>query len=899
MANIKAGTVVFNVAANTVSAKRSLLGFTGAAAGGFMAAQVAMQGFQAAAQFVSESVSMFHELELTMADVRKRSGLTTQQIGLLTEQLKDMSAETAVAANDLAEIASTASQLGLKGSKEILDFTEVVTKMSIATVLSSEEAATAFGKLATAFDLTDTARGMKKELEGIGSAINMLENTTAANSAEIIDSMRRMIAGAVQLGVAVEDTAAISATLIASGVRARRAGTRMNRVFTTMATKADELGEQMGITGEEMAKAIDEAPITALENYLRSLKSIESPTARMSAIIEIFGVAEAKNISILANKFGDLASNMAIARIEMARGISLEKEFGIVMDTDAKKVARLSNEWDNFKIMVGAAVSDQIGPMADAIRNVNALIEEQEIKLAQANKAGKEYNNTLGLTAIVAKQVILNTVGLGFNPITAMLDSFNEEIGESAEKSREYVAASKAAKAAALEETKTREKLRAEMLFYGGVIGKTEKGILKLVGSQETLTDSGKNIVDIYKEQIAITKDELATDEQRVKASDKLIEAAQERNVSEAEFIDLIHKADTVMNGSIPLIEDYTAEYEELAAVREQDEEEMYQQQQALRDLGKELSAQKDVLQNYKDQLEDVTNAIRDLNEPVFKGQRGAEDEIWNLEQQIKLREYNITKLSEESDERELAEESLDELKEKLRRLQLGYELTYDRMRHEVEQATQEHEDSNKTIFGGADEVIVKLKEQWSMEKTLKEQISEQADVIEATQSKIQDRIDIIDDLADSVKTLTDRMNDLSEAEDSVDYTSPPSGGGGGGGGSTPSTDWHPPMVITSPEPDISDILEPPGGWLGLPFQTGGVISKTGTAILHAGETVLPATGTKRMDEITANLARQLDGGRATTTKQVTINVTFENVNGTGEDIAREFMTELRRMEAV
>ena len=72
---------------------------------------------------------------------------TPQELEALSQGLRDMSQEIPVSANELAELASVAGQLGIETGK-IEKFTEVVAALGVTTNMSAETAAQEFARLA-------------------------------------------------------------------------------------------------------------------------------------------------------------------------------------------------------------------------------------------------------------------------------------------------------------------------------------------------------------------------------------------------------------------------------------------------------------------------------------------------------------------------------------------------------------------------------------------------------------------------------------------------------------------------------------------------------------------------------------------------------------------------------
>ena len=160
----------------------------------------------------------FIKFEDALYELRKTAGLALVEMWDMGAALSQMALRTPIAAEELAKVAATAGRLGIRGSKNIISFTETVAMMATATVLTSEEAAESLAKLAAAFDLPI------RNIRYLASAINELSNTTASTSRDIVSAMERIGASGKLIGITAEQSAAMTATLVDMGMGADRAG---------------------------------------------------------------------------------------------------------------------------------------------------------------------------------------------------------------------------------------------------------------------------------------------------------------------------------------------------------------------------------------------------------------------------------------------------------------------------------------------------------------------------------------------------------------------------------------------------------------------------------------------------------------------------------------------------
>lgn len=319
-------------------------------------------------------ISPLVELETEMAVVRKRTKMSVEEIKDLRGEFIKLSRTMPESASELAKIGGIAGQLGIRGSKNITEFVRVTAMMGAATVLTSEEAGLALAKLSKAYDLPIM------QAENMASVVNELSNNTAANSKEIAAAMLKMATSAHQLGITLDMSAAIGATLVDMGMKAERAGTRMRTVFTRMATQTSKIAELYSDKlSPDIKKAIEEDANEAFLSLIEKISQTTDASERVAIATKIFGRVGGSAVLGLASNYLELVKNMVMASNEFKNAISLQAEFDIQMSTTA-------NQWKIFWGNIGSGWTDFATKMnfdtTGMLKNYNDL-----------NTAAREFRN--------------------------------------------------------------------------------------------------------------------------------------------------------------------------------------------------------------------------------------------------------------------------------------------------------------------------------------------------------------------------------------------------------------------------------------------------------------------------------------------------------------------------
>ena len=351
-------------------ARNKVKGFGGSIKKHGMAVGAGMTAIGIGAKVMSNRVTeSFMNIDSAMAGVRKTTGMTKPEIAEMKEEFIALSKTMPTAAHELASIGAVAGQLGITGKENILDFTKSVAMMSTAFDMSEESAATAMAKMANIYDIPIS------EVSRLGSAINVLGNTTAAKESQIMDYSMSLGAAAKQLGFTSQETIAMGATLISMGMDASDAGTRLNSAFTSMGAKSEKAGALLGMTGEEFKRAFSQDQMGVMQAMVAELGKIEDPLERNTVAAEVFGRVGAKAINALGGDLQGLTTNLENANKGYAENTSLTEEYANATDTLAAKLEIANNKTEAAAIAMGGAMAPATIAMAEATSMAAGLIE--------------------------------------------------------------------------------------------------------------------------------------------------------------------------------------------------------------------------------------------------------------------------------------------------------------------------------------------------------------------------------------------------------------------------------------------------------------------------------------------------------------------------------------------
>lgn len=226
-------------------------------------------------KFTADSVKNFAAYEAALTSVQRTMGLSKVELDALGESLRTLALtdlKGQVLADDLAVIAEVAGSLGV-AKDDLIDFTKNVAMVATATDQSMEKVATSFGKIANVFK-GSLGEDAYTKIGAIGSAFDKLADDMAATVPGMLNFTNRMGGVASSMGLTVDQTAALAATLESVGLPAERGATAMNNVMLTLMKNSSSFASALSIDADTLANALKTKPVEALQMVLKAMEEL-------------------------------------------------------------------------------------------------------------------------------------------------------------------------------------------------------------------------------------------------------------------------------------------------------------------------------------------------------------------------------------------------------------------------------------------------------------------------------------------------------------------------------------------------------------------------------------------------------------------------------------------------
>jgi TP901 family phage tail tape measure protein len=320
------------------------------------------------------------EYENTFADVKKVVNFSDkkEEAEYRTSMMK-LAGRLGVQQDGIADIVTAAGQSGIEKS-QLLQFAESATKMSVAWDVSAEEAGSTLATWRAAMGLT------QKNALDLADATNYLSNNMNAKAKDIAAVMVRQGSTAMGAGLNYNQTAALSASLIAGGATQEVAATALKNITGRLTS------------GYAATAAQQDAQGTLVE-VMRGLKDVNA-TDRGAVISQLFGEevkgAVAKLVTTLDDDKNGLVAAFAKVANQADRTNSVNDEYANRAATRGHKLAMLGAKFDRMTIVLG----DRLLPVLDAVLPPLMSVVDSVADFAEANP--QLASGLLGVAAAIA-----------------------------------------------------------------------------------------------------------------------------------------------------------------------------------------------------------------------------------------------------------------------------------------------------------------------------------------------------------------------------------------------------------------------------------------------------------------------------------------------------------------
>lgn len=308
-------------------------------------------------------------------------------IQTLRENFQDLASVLPLTSEEIAKIGTLGGQLGIPVG-QLTAFTGVVARLSaVASDLSADQVATAFGRLNALLTGPD---GVNGNFNALASSILKVGTNSVATEGEIANTAVQISSMGQFAGLTAADVVGLAGALASVGVKPELARGVITRVFTNISKAVSEAGERLelfasvsGLSSEQFASTWGTSAFG--DTFLKFMRGIAAEGQNAVSTLNELGITSVRDVPALlrlanaANAAGEanglLAQTFSDARTGFKEATELQEQYSIIAGTMAAKLQLVANNFENFLAVVSGGGS-VLGGVVDIINDVLRALTE-------------------------------------------------------------------------------------------------------------------------------------------------------------------------------------------------------------------------------------------------------------------------------------------------------------------------------------------------------------------------------------------------------------------------------------------------------------------------------------------------------------------------------------------
>ena len=304
-------------------------------------------------QTVRTCTNAFASMEDVMANTRKYTGQTDEQVREMNEDFKKM--DTRSSREQLNELAGAAGRLGITSKEGIEEFVDAADKISVALGDDlGDKAVDQIGKLTMAFG-EDQRMGLRGAMLATGSAINELAQNSPAQANYLVEFTARVAGIGKQFGLTQTQIMGFGAVLDENMQKDEMAATAFSQLLTKMTTNTKKFANIAGIEVGKFSKMLKEDANGAVLTLLESLKKKGDfqVLAKMFQDMGLDGTRATGVLTTLADKIDLVKKRQQLANDAYRQGKSVIDEFDVQNSTVQAGLDKAKKSFHELTIELG------------------------------------------------------------------------------------------------------------------------------------------------------------------------------------------------------------------------------------------------------------------------------------------------------------------------------------------------------------------------------------------------------------------------------------------------------------------------------------------------------------------------------------------------------------------
>lgn len=310
-------------------------------------------GYNTLRDTIRKCAQAYADMEESMANVRKYTGQTDEEVRRMNEDFKRM--DTRTAREQLNELAGSAGRLGITSKDMIEEFVDGADKINVALGDDlGEGAVDKIGKLAQMFG-EDKTKGLRGAMLATGSAVNELAQNSSANAGYIVDFTADLSGVGIQAGMTQAQLMGLASTLDQNMQEEATSATVFSQLITKMYQEPAKFAKIAGVEVTKFSNLMKTNANEGLMTFLSAMKS-RGGFAEMAPMFEemqLNGTRAVGVLSAVASHLDQVRTAQDLATQSYASGTSVINEFNVQNNTVQAQLDKAKKRFEDLTVELG------------------------------------------------------------------------------------------------------------------------------------------------------------------------------------------------------------------------------------------------------------------------------------------------------------------------------------------------------------------------------------------------------------------------------------------------------------------------------------------------------------------------------------------------------------------
>ena len=316
------------------------------------------------------AVNAYAEMDAELANVRKFTGMTAEQVADLNEEFKKM--DTRTSREELNKLAQEAGRLGKQSKEDVLGFVKAADVINVALDDLGDGATLTLSKLTSIFG-DEKIYGTEQSLLKVGSVINELSQNCTASAPYLAQFAQRLAGVGAQAKMTIPEIMGYAAVLDSQGQAVEMSATALSKLIMDLFKDSAKIAKATGMDLDKFNSALKRSTNEGLMMLLDRLHEM----GNMDALAPVFkdmgesGARASAVIASLAGKIDMVKWEQQEANKAFEEGNSVINEFNVQNTTVQAGLDKAKKGFNEMAVELG----EKLQPiMAHVISSTSVLM---------------------------------------------------------------------------------------------------------------------------------------------------------------------------------------------------------------------------------------------------------------------------------------------------------------------------------------------------------------------------------------------------------------------------------------------------------------------------------------------------------------------------------------------